>query len=206
MNQKNLVLKSYKKFCQAEGNEHIASEFAVLKIQELIEKFDIKSILEIGLGIGAIAGSILSVDRNLIYAGTENNEFCLAALKKNLGTKFQNLKVFYELSEVPISNYDLIIIDGKDPELSKIKHLLNSSGIIVIEGDRLPQQRLLKKYIPAHKFVHAISNKKNAIYSPFSQAHWQGGVKIIFADPSFNQLIWWGKEKFKTKLKYYFRK
>jgi 16S rRNA A1518/A1519 N6-dimethyltransferase RsmA/KsgA/DIM1 with predicted DNA glycosylase/AP lyase activity len=63
--------KSYVKFCSADGNHHIASEFAILKLHELIDNFRIKSVLEVGLGIGAITGGLLSANKHLRYSGTE---------------------------------------------------------------------------------------------------------------------------------------
>ena len=116
------------------------------------------------------------------------------------------LEVFSEISEVPQRKFDLIIIDGKDSDLAKIQHLVNRHGIIAIEGDRMPQQKILRKYFPGHKYVHSLSKKKNAAYSPFPQGNWQGGLKIIFVNPNLYQTIWWVKEKVFTKLKYLYRK
>ncbi|SFN33240.1 methyltransferase [Salegentibacter flavus] len=205
MSREQLVLDAYKNFCTAEGNQHIASEYAILKLQEIIDSFNIENVLEVGLGIGAIAGSLLSANAQLEYAGTEHNEFCLNALESNLEEKYEKLKVHSKLSEVPPRKFDLIIIDGKDPDLAKIQQLVNRHGIIAIEGDRIPQQELLRKYFPGHKYVHSISNKKNAAYSPFPQGHWQGGLKIIFVNPNLHQSIWWLREKIFTKLKYLYR-
>ncbi|PKD21148.1 hypothetical protein APR41_12090 [Salegentibacter salinarum] len=205
MSREELVLNTYKNFCNADGNQHIASEYAILKLQKIIERFGIENVLEIGLGIGAIAGSLLSANTHIEYSGTENNEFCLDALKKNLGENYRKLEVFSKLCEVPQRKFDLIIIDGKDPELKKIQKLLTRNGVIAIEGDRMPQQERLRKYFPKHKYVHSISNKKNATYSPFPPAHWQGGLKVIFVNPNFEQKCWWIKEKLSTKFKYLYR-
>lgn len=205
MRKEELVLDTYKNFCSAEGNQHIASGYAILKLQEIIDRFDIKNVLEVGLGIGAIAGSLLSANSNLEYTGTEANEFCLNALKKNLGDNIPKLKIHSDLSAVPQKKFDLIIIDGKDADLEKILKLVSPHGIIAIEGDRVPQQESLRKNFPGHKFVHSISTEKNASNSPFPQGHWQGGLKIIFANPNLHQTIWWLREKVFTKLKYLYR-
>ena len=198
--------ESYKKFCAAEGNHHIASEYAILKLQELIDSFRVKSVLEVGLGIGAITGGLLSANKHLLYSGTEENAFCLDALKYNLAGSHERLEIFTGLVEVSGDKFDLLIIDGKDVDLERVQHLVATSGIIAIEGDRIPQQELLRKYFPEHKYVHSISMRKNEEYSPFSPEHWQGGLKIIFVSPDFKQFMWWSKEKIKTKMKYYFRK
>lgn len=179
---------TYKQFSLADGSQHIASEYAIRKLQELVKKFHIKNVLEIGLGIGSIAGCILTVNKNINYVGTEANGFCLNALLKNLKEKF-----------------DLIIIDGKDPDLHYVKQLLAKNAIIAVEGDRLPQQKVLQEIFNQHKMVHVMSLSKNKSYSPFSTSDWQGGLKIIFVNPSGNQYASWLKEKILNKLKYQYR-
>ena len=134
----------YKRFSLAEGSQHIASEYAIRKLQEVITVFRIKNVLEIGLGIGSISGILLKLNKNLNYSGTENNEFCLEALKSNLGKDFEHLQIFPSLNEVKTpGKFDLIIIDGTDADLHCIKKGLAARGIIAIEGDRLSQENLL---------------------------------------------------------------
>ena len=54
MNYKKIAKDNYKKFAFIDGNQHIASEYALITILKLIEDFNVKSILEVGLGIGSI--------------------------------------------------------------------------------------------------------------------------------------------------------
>lgn len=202
------IRNTYEFFCRAEGNQHIASEYAIRKLAELIALFKAKRILEIGLGIGSISGTILDLykEKSIYYSGTEDNPFCLQALSENLKEVEGNLDLYPNIEAIPKKNsFDLIIIDGKDQHLKMIKKLLTSNGIIVIEGDRLPQQEVLEDLFPSHKLVHAISASKNHSKSPFPSQSWQGGVKIIFADPNTAQTLWWIKEKVKTKIKYFYR-
>lgn len=199
---------TYEFFCSAEGNQHIASEYAIRKLAELISLFKAKRILEIGLGIGSISGTILELykEKGINYSGTENNPFCLQALSQNLKELEENLDLYPNIEAIPEkSSFDLIIIDGKDQHLKKIKNLLSPKGIIAIEGDRVPQQKVLENLFPSHKSVHAISVSKNISKSPFPFHSWQGGIKIIFADPNKTQKLWWLSEKFKTKIKYFYR-
>jgi hypothetical protein len=200
----------YLSFCEAEGNQHIASEYAIEKIDGLVEKFQIKGILEVGLGIGSISGILLAVNRNkpnFDYSGTEANNFCLNALPKNLKEDYNRLQIYSDLTEIPANKkFELIIIDGKDHNLLAVKDLISENGIITIEGDRMPQQDSLQELFPQHKYVHCISREKNKSFSPFSAAHWQGGLKIIFINPTVFQKLWWMREKISTKLKYWFRK
>lgn len=198
--------KSYQSFCEANGSKHIASEYSIEKINELVKTFHLKGILEIGLGIGSICGIVLSVNRNkprFEYVGTEANDFCLKALKKNLEEDYNRLEIYSDLNNMPFfKKFDLLIIDGKDENLQAIKDLISKNGIIVIEGDRILQQDLIQKLFPNHKYVHSISLKKNNDYSPFSNENWQGGVKIIFVNSTMKQSLWWFVEKFLTKIKY----
>lgn len=196
----------YQFFCEAEGNQNIASEFAIVKLQELIRKFKVTKVLEVGLGIGSISGNILAMNRNktsLYYIGTEANNFCLNALPENLKEDYNRLQIYSDLCKIPSdTKFDLIIIDGKDQKLQSIKDLISENGIIAIEGDRMPQQDALQELFPDHKYVHCISLKKNKGYSPFPAENWQGGLKVIFVNPAIKQSLWWFTEKHLTKIKY----
>jgi len=201
------ISRSYKAFSSAEGSQHIASEYAIKKLQELVAKFHIQNVLEVGLGIGCIAGSLLKLNQHLQYFGTEANEFCLNALPQHLKEEYKRLQIHNELRTVPKDwKFDMVIIDGKDPDLHYVKDVLAKNAIITVEGDRMPQQELLQELFPSHKFVHSISAEKNKAYSPFPENHWQGGIKVIFLNPTSEQKIWWAKEKLFTKLKYWYRK
>ncbi|MGW1455084.1 hypothetical protein ACWBC2_08840 [Salegentibacter agarivorans] len=207
MKKSVIISQNYKYYCSLQGNQNIASEYAILKLQGLVESFKVNSILEIGLGIGGVVSSLLKVNKDLAYAGTENNDFCIKALKKNLGKDFKRLNLFSGINDLALKgNFDLIIIDGKDTGLQQLSHYLSSKGIIAIEGDRLEQQLELQQVFPNHLYVHVISRNKNKEYSPFPSEHWQGGIKIIFVNPDFKQKLWWAREKVKTKLKYLYRK
>jgi hypothetical protein len=207
MRKNDRLVQSYKEYCFAEGNQHISSEYAIIKIQELVDKFQISSILELGLGIGSICGSLLDNNKEIKYFGTESNEFCKHALAINLGAHYERLKVFSKLEDVPrIIKFDLVIIDGKDKHLNQISEFLSEKAIIAIEGDRMPQQTLLMNLFPNHKLLHSVSIRKNEKYSPFPESHWQGGLKVIFVEPSLGDKFWWLREKIKTRVKYQFRK
>ncbi|WP_423818474.1 hypothetical protein V5739_12730 [Salinimicrobium sp. TIG7-5_MAKvit] len=201
---------SYKKFSHTEGNQYIASEYAILKLAQAIKKFKIKNILEVGLGIGSIAGSILKAtepDEVSLYSGVENNSFCLNSLPANLGVEYNRLSIYPELKYVSYNNlYDLIIIDGKDTNIETVKRFISQHGVIAIEGDRSLQQKTLQSFFPKQINVHCISREKNKSYSPFPHHNWQCGVKFIFIEPTVRQYIWWIKEKIFTKLKYIHRR
>lgn len=201
----DLLSKTYLYFSNAEENQHIASEFAILRLQELVECFNVKRILEVGLGIGAIAGSLLAVNKNIAYSGTEDNDFCLKALRQNIGDNFRRITLCPGIADLEKkSRFDLIIIDGKDLALQELSELLSPNGIIAIEGDRKEQQEELQNIFPNHTYVHCISRDKNKEYSPFPSSQWQGGLKVIFINPTFPQKLWWMRERISTKWKYWF--
>lgn len=200
---KKQLSKTYLQFCNSEGNKYIASEFAILKIQKIIDKAEIKNILEVGLGIGSISGSLLKVNPNLEYFGTEANIFCLKSLRKNLGSDYDRLKLYNNIQDLPDAlKFDLIIIDANDEKLKYLSDKISNSGIIIIEGDREVQNKFLIRQFPGSLFVHCISLKKNRKESPFSSESWQGGVKVIFVDPTISDYFTWFKERLKTKVKY----
>lgn len=203
-----LIKRIYSKFSEAEGNQHIASEYAITKIIELIRHFKPKKVLEVGLGIGSVSGTILQVfdDNKLELSGTERNEFCLKALNRNLEGDYERLKIFPDLRSVEVnSRFDMIIIDGSDENLELVENYISDMGIIIVEGDRKDQIQVLRKNFPSHSYVHSISMEKNHELAPFSSESWQGGLKIIFIKPGIRQIIWWLKERIFTKLKYFYR-
>jgi len=56
---KNLAIQNYKRFCEMEGSDCIASEFALETILKIIKIFNVNAILELGLGIGSISDTVL---------------------------------------------------------------------------------------------------------------------------------------------------
>lgn len=205
-----LVEENYYKFCQLEGNNYIASEFALLTILKLIKKFQVRSVLEIGLGIGSISDTVLKMakdsSRTLRYAGTETNEFCKKALKSNVDF-YSDIEMFEYISNIDTNNnFDLIIIDGQDKTLENIISLCSDRAIIFIEGDRSPQAEKILSYFPGAKHVQVITLKKNRIYSPGNPNFYVGGGRVIFINPNIKMSIYCFKEKVATYLKRHLRK
>ena len=179
---------------------------SVLKI---INDFNVKTILEVGLGIGAICDTVLKYskasNKSYKYVGTEANEFCLNALKDNV--EFYNeLEINKDVDSVESSQFDFIIIDGADDTIKSIKHLCKPRTVIYIEGFRGSQVNIIKEVFPSAKHSEIISLYKNPEYGPFPSNRWVGGGQLIFIKPTGKQNIYWAKEKVKTFIKRKLRK
>ncbi len=189
-----------------EGNQHIASQFAIQKILDIIELNNSIKILEVGLGIGSISFSVIDFLQNqnkiFNYIGTEANQFCLDQLPINLGGHFNKIKLFSDLEKInKKEKFDLVIIDGSDQAIEKISRIISKNGVIFIEGDRKHQQETLLKLFPRNKFVHLISNYKNSKLGLFSVKNWSGGGKLIYVNPTFTQKKHWLLEKIKSSFR-----
>ena len=209
MNQstKTFGARSFKKFCALDGSQYIASRYALQRVLQLIKVFKTSSVLEVGLGIGSFADTILnySLSRGikLKYAGTEKNEFCLSALKKNVSA-YTSLKIFNTLEDVKTQHlFDLILIDGYDESLVHLNKIIGKKGILFIEGDRSGQRKIIRSIFPKALFVDVISLKKNRRYLNKDQKalFYEGGGEIIFTNPDFKMKLFWFIEKIKTFIK-----
>jgi hypothetical protein len=209
MNYKECAVETYKKFSKIDGNQHIAGDYALEFILKIIKDFKVKSVLEVGLGIGSIADAILtySVSNNLKinYSGTEANEFCLNALSKNV-IHYNLIKLYSNINSVTNAcKFDLIIVDGSDDSLEKISKIANENAIVFIEGGRANQVDNLKNIFPKYKYAEIISVRKPPEYGPFKQ-RWTGGGGLIFVNPTLHQKAYVFKEKIKTYVKRRLRK
>jgi len=207
MTTDKIAVDAYKYFSSLEGNQHIASEFALKMILKIIAKHKPKAVLELGLGIGSISYSILSFSKmnnqEIVYYGTERNEFCLDALSKYLKEYYTKVKLYSSLSEVPTDiKFDLVIIDGSDENIKKVENCITKNGMIIIEGDRIPQLNILKTIFPKSFYTRVISNYKNPNYGPFSSENYSGGLQLIFINPNLKQKIDFWKYKIYTSLNY----
>lgn len=206
MTLQQIAHKKYIEFSNYKGSQNIASEFSIYKILEIVKLNRITNILELGLGIGTLPSAILyQNDRKINYSGTEANQFCLNSLSENVNSK--NLKIYRDLDSVRFQKkFQLIIIDGKDSNLRKIDKYISKNGVIMIEGDRKTQQETITNLFPKALFVHMISSKKNNPNGVFDKSNWQGGIKVFFVNPTFEQKINWLKQKIRTKIVYQKRK
>lgn len=211
MTNKQLVTENYKRFCDLEGSDYIASEFALYIIIKIIEKFKITEILELGLGIGAICDTVLRYgkinNKPIRYDGTEKNDFCLNALKRNV-IDYNQIELYSELFEIKNKKFDLIIIDGYDDNLIEAVIFCKKNAIIFIEGHRKEQTDAILHIFPNCKYVNIITLNKNKPYahgySPLT--HYIGGGQLIFINPTVKMKLFWFQQKIITFIKNKIRK
>jgi hypothetical protein len=211
MEIKKSAVENYKFFCSLEGSDYIATPFALEVILKLIIAFNLKKILEIGMGIGCVADTILKYnDKNKLeikYSGTEKNGFCLDVLPINV-TFFKDVKLYSELKEIKNGKFDFIIVDGSDEALMNIKEYCNKHIVLFIEGDREIQLQAVVKIFPKSLYVNVITLEKNPPYAHEGRDmnSYVGGGQLIFVNPTFQMKIYWFKEKVKTFIKRKIRK
>lgn len=203
MNERSIAVHNYERFCELEGSDYIASEFALETILKLIKNFDLNTILELGLGIGSISDTVLKYAKlkniKINYVGTEQNEFCLEALPNNV-LDYNQIELYKELSHIKNKKFDLIIIDGYDDSFKDIVAHCKKHTIIFIEGDRKGQTESIRKIFPKNRYVNVVTLRKNKPYSHGGGDinHYIGGGKLIFIDPTIKMKLFWFQEKVKA--------
>lgn len=201
----------FKKFGQKEGCQHIATRFALKGIEEIIKKQNINTVFEFGIGIGTIPYLLGSLRKKILYYGTEDNEFCLNAIKENLpfnelNIEFNLLNNYYEFKEN--FKFDLIIIDGKFEDIEFLKRIAHNKTIIFIEGDRASQQEIIQAAFPFALKNRIVCIRKHQKDSPFYKEennNFEGGYTIFQLNTNFISKINWFKTKLETSIKYRFR-
>jgi len=150
----------FKKFAKLDGSQHIASEHALKGVENIVERFSVKSVFELGTGIGTIPYLVKSINKEIKYVGIEENEFCVKALYRNLEEFINNNFEIFN-STIAFNNnlkFDLIIIDGKSSSLNFIQNIVHKSSIVFIEGDRSGQVQELKMMFPNSLIFRVITN------------------------------------------------
>lgn len=196
----------FKKFAKLNGSQHIASEFALKGIENIVKKFEVKSVFELGTGIGTIPYLVKSINKEIKYVGIEGNEFCIKVLYQNLEAFVSNYFELFETTDAfnKKEKFDLIIIDGKADSLNFIKNIVNKSSIVFIEGDRLVQVQEIKSMFPKSLIFRVITNKMNYLWSPFKSG-FMGGYTLIFLKDTINFKLFYICSRIKTDILYRLR-
>jgi spore coat polysaccharide biosynthesis predicted glycosyltransferase SpsG len=214
MKEKLLAVQNYKRFCELDGSEYIASEFALETLLKIFKIFKVNSILELGLGIGSISDTVLKYSKKecvkINYVGTEKNEFCLDALQKNV-LDYNQIELYSELNQIKSKKFDLIIIDGYDDTLKEIVAFCKKNTIVFIEGDRKGQTEIIRQIFPKNRYVNVITLNKTKPYSHSggNTSHYVGGGQLIFIEPTLKMELFWFQQKaatfIKNKVRIYYR-
>lgn len=210
MNHEKIAIDNYKRFSFIEGNEYIATENGLKTILRLVSDFNVRSVLEVGLGIGSISDTIFKYAQarktEIFYTGTEANAYCLEALKKNV-ERYDQIHLFESLDQVSQDRkYDLIIVDGSDDSFKSIAAFIKPDTVIFVEGWRGSQVSQIREIFPDSVHVEIISPDKNPAYGPFPAESWGGGGQLIFTSPTFFRKMYWFKERVATFFKRRLRK
>ena len=109
-----------------------------------------KRVLELGGGIGTLTYCVLNYSEAVVEV-YEENAFCKEKLMQNLNSWPDRVVIKESYVQVPnFADYDLVVIDGPDPETIKERDSLTSQvlgglrnvGSFFIEGSRYSQRRL----------------------------------------------------------------
>lgn len=123
------------------NNVPIMSVDTIDKINEIIDKNNIKSILEIGTAIG-YSTLMFASNKNIekITSIERDNERYNIAVNNILKSKLTNIELIHDdaLNTCISDKYDLIIIDAAKSQnrkfLDKYKFNLNENGVIIIDN------------------------------------------------------------------------
>lgn len=182
---------AYDKFLVKEGNEHIASEFALYGLLKAIHSKKPKSVLEIGLGIGSICYTVLYAQeegliQKLNYVGTENNEYCLRQLAINLQDIKEPYTICHHLQELENMRFDFIIVDGADPGFTALHKLINNQTTIFIEGLRDEQIQVIKRLLTGMPYIYSktICYNRNYQFRSINKS-FLGGYTLFILHPTY---------------------
>lgn len=176
---RELAREVYNLFRDKPGAQHIASEFALAHLSSVIDAEKPRRVLEMGAGIGTITYLLChhqSRPENII--STEENDFCLEQLGKNLPRENLNgLEIVTSPSDIADLDkpFDVIIFDSSHDEID-ISHLMKEGTVCFIEGSRKPTRNTIQRRLKnaglrcdftnhprGRKFFHVFTRKWNVL-------------------------------------------
>lgn len=130
----------YSRFRELPGSRHIAKPAAIAALIKHIRRARPRSILEVGSGIGTLTYTILATLRSTGHRArvvtVEDNEFCLDALRRNLGDQLSEVELRTSVADLSPRSFDFLIVDGGTLERGGYIELLAPNGHILVEGGR----------------------------------------------------------------------
>ncbi len=145
----------------------IANKTALAYLSACLRVAKPRRILELGAGIGTMTALMLEHPHDEVrIIATEDNDFCLSALEKNLPrtgrdrlTIVRTLEHLLELE----GSYDLAICDGGFDEDEQFRGIRPGS-ICMFEGGRAAHRRLLEAYLARYGWRYEPDNHPSSGY------------------------------------------
>ncbi|MDP3956291.1 MAG: hypothetical protein Q8Q18_03555 [bacterium] len=181
---KNEAHEVYGFFKDKEGAEYIATPVNIQILLDLCREYNVKSILELGGGIGAIIYALARFTNAKIDV-YEDLPVCQEKLIDNMRGLERAYTLFKDYSEYPTGkSYDLMIIDGPidgPGDMSNIDiiyefiHSLAGVDIVFVEGHRHRQRHAAMRAIYPRKLYRT----KRIFGQKYEGAFAKGGFFII---------------------------
>ena len=117
-------------------------------------------ILELGAGIGTMTALMLEkAPKKTRIIATEDNDFCLRALERNLPDNRDRLHIVTGIEELLSleGDYDLAICDGGFDRQEQFRGIVPGS-VCLFEGGRAAHRRLLDRYLSRFGWRYAPQN------------------------------------------------
>lgn len=152
----------YAEFRAKPESQHIATEFALVELANLVGRIKPRRVLEIGAGIGTITKLLLQhPDRPQYLTATEAHPVCLSELEKNLnGLSRSGYDLVQSAEQLDTGiEYDLVIFDGTlDDE--KQYAVFKPGTWCFVEGSRGKTIESLKKHLQKRGLTINIEQRK----------------------------------------------
>lgn len=195
-------------FKEKPGSQHIASRVAVAALMKWLKREKPKSVLEIGAGIGTLTYTTIRTLNSVFQRAdftlisTENNEFCLQELDKNLADYKDQFMVVQSVSELPEtpSTFDFIITDGGMYDDDSLFSRLGNRSFIFVEGNREEQSLTLEKVLGERSFVKA--DVRNLRARTLDKTKWEKGYRIYKINPNLTEKLLFKFLNLKTSFVY----
>lgn len=178
MNDRKRALSIWQSFAKrpgatVSGNVGIASAHAIGGLLRVLQKRRPRRVLELGAGIGTLTFTVLDTlsrmgvtdQPDFRFDTVETQPFCLGQLDENLEGFEGKYRVHSDLSEVREAGiaYDLVIVDGggdlpNDLGVLDFSGLLERRGVILVEGGRAFQRRLIADWYGHRRHVYTKSS------------------------------------------------
>jgi protein-L-isoaspartate O-methyltransferase len=123
-----------------EGSRNAARPVSLAHLAACLRTFRPRTVLEMGAGIGTMTDALLSHHSGIRrIVAFEHNDFCLAALARNIDARDSRLTIVARREELPavITDADMLVADGNYGR-AEAYDALRLGTVIFVEGNRKP--------------------------------------------------------------------